>query len=138
MKDELTRRELRVAELIAWGANRKEVPDMLQQRYGGKLITINTVNNIVANIYAKLSLNSETQLSAWYFTNYLGVDSSLSPLRDLKRTLYSIVFLLILLPQIFDIDQAVRPQRTRVPERTERAEKTGRSRRGREDEILFD
>lgn len=138
MKDELTRRELQVAELIAWGANRKEVPDMLQQRYGGELITINTVNNIVANIYAKLSLNSETQLSAWYFTNHLGVDSSLSPLRDLKRTLYSIVFLLILLPQIFDIDQAVRPQRTRVPERTERAEKTGRSRRGREDEILFD
>lgn len=138
MKDELTRRELQVAELIAWGANRKEVPDMLQQRYGGDLITINTVNNIVANIYAKLSLNSETQLSAWYFTNYLEVDSSLSPLRDLKRTLYSIVFLLILLPQIFDIDQAVRPQRTRVPERTERAEKTGRSRRGREDEMLFD
>lgn len=136
MKDELTRRELQIIELIAWGANRKEVPDMLQQKYGGKLITINTVNNIIANIYAKLSLNSETQLSAWYFCDQHGVDSSKSPLRDLKRAIYSVVFLVILLPQITNMDQAVRPQRTRVPERIERT-RSGRNRRS-EDEILLD
>ncbi|MBQ9475186.1 MAG: hypothetical protein IJU69_02895 [Bacteroidales bacterium] len=131
----LTRRERQVAELVAWGANRKEVPDMLRNLYGGRLVSIHTVNNILANIYAKLSLNSETELSAWYFCEVHGVDSSLSPLRQLRNTICAVFFLLLLLPQLANIDQAVRPRGSRSA-RTERVERASRARRGRRDEPL--
>lgn len=139
MRDDLTPRELQVARLIAWGACRKQLPDLLAEQDGtDQVISINTVNNILSNIYAKLSLNSETQLSAWYFVEVEGVDSSHSPFRQLRITVYSIIFLFILIPQITNMDQTLRPQRTRVPERTEnvRGARSGRTRKG-ENEVLF-
>lgn len=133
--DRLTRRERQITELIAWGANRKEIPDILRKLYGGSLVSIHTVNNIIANIYAKLSLNSETELSAWYFCECHGVDSSLSPLKQIRNTIYAVIFLIILLPQLTSIDQAVRPRGTRTT-RVERVMRTSRARRCRKDETL--
>lgn len=56
-----------------------------------------------------------------------GVDESLSPFKEFKKTLYSILFLVIITPQIAsaDLDQAVRTSRSRTS-RTERVERSRR------------
>ena len=47
----LTKREQQVAELLAWGASKKEIPDLLRKLYGGREISVHTVENIARNIY---------------------------------------------------------------------------------------
>lgn len=47
LKVELSRRETEVAHLLAWGASKKEVADML-------FISTRTVENTARNIYAKV------------------------------------------------------------------------------------
>ena len=123
VNDALTQREEQVAELIAWGAAYKEVPQLLQKKYGGKEISVNTVKRIVENVFSKLSIGKANELSAWWFCNKLGVDASLSPLKDIKRAIYSIVLLVIITPQIMaaDLDQATRSTRTSRTERIERS-----------------
>lgn len=125
INDALTQREEQVAELIAWGAAYKEVPQLLQKKYGGKEISVNTVKRIVENVFSKLYIGKANELSAWWFCNRLGVDAGLSPLKDIKRALYSIVLLVIITPQIMaaDLDQATRSTR---PSRTERIERSRR------------
>lgn len=119
---ELSRREYQVAELIAWGAAKKEIPDMLQKLYGGALISVRTVENIVRSIYEKLHVGKTNELSAWWFCKHYGVDESLSPIKQLRNTIYSLLFLIIMIPQICNLDQAVRPSRTRTV-RTERMQR---------------
>lgn len=140
-KELLTERELQIAKLIAWGANRKEVPALLVAGgFAEEEISIYTVNNVVASIYAKLSLNTETELAAWWFCEVEGVDSSKSPLKALKerlkskdtrRKLYAFIFLLILMPQVTNLDQAIRPARTSAARTT----RTQGSRRGKEEAL---
>ena len=123
INEALTQREEQVAELIAWGAAYKEVPQILQKKYGGKEISVNTVKRIVENVFLKLSIGKANELSAWWFCNKLGVDASLSPLKDVKRAIYSILFLVIITPQILaaDLEQATRSSRTSRTERVERS-----------------
>lgn len=123
INDALTQREEQVAELIAWGAAYKEVPQLLQKKYGGKEISVNTVKRIVENVFSKLYIGKANELSAWWFCNRLGVDAGLSPLKDIKRAIYSIVLLVIITPQIMaaDLDQATRSTRTSRTERIERS-----------------
>ena len=111
---ELTRRELQIAELIAWGAAKKEIPDILKKLYGGKSISVRTVENITRNIYEKLNVSKASELSAWYFCECHQVDDNLNPIKKIKNTLYSLIFLILLVPQTFDFDQdLLRPQRVR-------------------------
>lgn len=119
---ELSRREHQVAELIAWGAAKKEIPEMLQKLYGGVQISVRTVENICRNIYEKLHINKANELSALWFCRYYGVDEDLSPIKQLRNTAYSILFLIIMIPQICNLDQALRPSRTRTV-RTERVQR---------------
>lgn len=49
LKAELTRREGEVAELLAWGASKKEVAERL-------FISARTVENTARNIYAKIGI----------------------------------------------------------------------------------
>ncbi len=123
INDALTQREEQVAELIAWGAAYKEVPELLQKKYGGKEISVNTVKRIVENVFSKLYIGKANELSAWWFCNRLGVDAGLSPLKDIKRAIYSIVLLVIITPQILaaDLEQATRSTRTSRTERIERS-----------------
>lgn len=123
INDALTQREEQVAELIAWGAAYKEVPQLLQKKYGGKEISVNTVKRIVENVFSKLYIGKANELSAWWFCNRLGVDAGISPLKDIKRAIYSIVLLVIITPQIMaaDLDQATRSTRTSRTERIERS-----------------
>ncbi|MGM9763335.1 MAG: response regulator transcription factor [Candidatus Cryptobacteroides sp.] len=120
---ELTKREQQVAELVAWGASTKEVPGLLKKLYGGKEISVHTVENTLRNIYVKIHIGKATELAAWWFCRFCGVDSSESPFKRLKENLLAIVFLLILLPQTINPElSAVRPQRTRTP-RIERVQR---------------
>ena len=114
-KPELTKRECQVAELIAWGASKKEVPDLLRKLYGGRAISVHTVENILRGIYAKIHLNKATELSVWWFCRHCGVDSSLSPFNRLKEAAIAVAFLIILLPQTMNADiSAIRPARIRT------------------------
>lgn len=110
----LSRREHQVAELIAWGAAKKEIPDLLKKLYGGTVISIRTVENITRSIYRKIHLNKANELSAWWFCRYYGVDSSLSPLKKARNTLIAILLLIVMIPQMADPDFALRPGRTRT------------------------
>jgi DNA-binding CsgD family transcriptional regulator len=87
---ELTPRETEVAELLAWGAAKKEVADQLY-------ISVRTVENTARNIYEKIGIQKATELCVWWFCTHCGVSFDLSPI---KRRLLSIALLLITLPQI--------------------------------------
>lgn len=122
----LAPREKQIAELVAWGASAKEVPSLLAKRDGGPEISVNTVTNTLRNIFAKLNIQKASELSAWWFCNYEGVDSSHSPLkREIMSKIYAVAFLLILLPQISNMDQAIRPSNSRTA-RVERVVRSGR------------
>lgn len=119
---ELTKRETEVAELLAWGAAKKEVADKL-------FISARTVENTARNIYAKIGIQKATELCVWWFCTKCGVPISKDPL---KRAFCAIILLLALLPReltpgygdIYRIGRCNRVTRTiRV------------SRRGKEDNI---
>ncbi|MEZ3418898.1 MAG: hypothetical protein K1V99_05935 [Bacteroidales bacterium] len=118
----LSRREHQVAELLAWGASKKEIPDMLVKLYGGAPISVHTVENIARNVYVKIHLNKASELSAWWFCRFFGVDSSASPFKRLRDTAIGIMLLLIMLPQTLQQDLALKPSGTRTA-RIERAQR---------------
>lgn len=118
----LSRREHQVAELIAWGAAKKEIPDLLKKLYGGAAISVHTVENITRSIYAKIHLNKANELSAWWFCRYYGVDSSLSPLRRIREAVIAVLLLMVMLPQTVNPDLAIRPGRCRT-QRTEQVQR---------------
>ena len=128
----LTTRERQVAELIAWGAAQKEVPDLLVEKYGGRPISVYTVQNILASIYAKTRTNKANELAAWWFTHNMGVDVNAAPSPSIRQRLLSVLFLMIIVPQVAsaDLDQAVRTVRIRAP----RPSRTERVERGRREE----
>lgn len=120
----LTRRELEIAELLAWGAAKKEVADRLN-------ISPRTVENTARHIYEKIGIQKATELCVYWFCAKCGVSPSLDPL---KRAFIALVLLLIFIPAELqprrDDQTAMRPARTtRVVSRTVR----GR----RSEDILF-
>lgn len=122
---ELTPRETEVAELLAWGAAKKEVADQLY-------ISVRTVENTARNIYEKIGIQKATELCVWWFCTHCGVSFDLSPI---KRKILSIALLLITLPQIgYNNDDVVRMFRT---PRTQSARtcRVARGRRRSEDEV---
>lgn len=106
LKAELTKRETEIAELLAWGAAKKEVADKL-------FISARTVENTARNIYAKLGIQKATELCVWWFCTKCGVPISKDPL---KRAFGAIILLLALLPRelnpgsgdIFRVGRSVR------------------------------
>mgnify|MGYP001037624046 FL=1 len=86
---ELSRRETEVAHLLAWGASKKEVADIL-------FISTRTVENTARNIYAKVGIQKATELCVWWFCTKHNVPVSLDPL---KRTFVAVDLFLRLFPQ---------------------------------------
>jgi len=86
---ELTKRENEVAELLAWGAAKKEVADKL-------FISTRTVENTARNIYAKTGVQKATELCVWWFCSKCGVPTSLDPL---KRAFIAVVLLVVFIPR---------------------------------------
>ena len=85
----LSKQETQIAELLAWGASKKEVASRL-------FVSTRTVENTARNIYAKLGIQKATELCVWWFCTKCGVPVSLDPL---KRAFTAILLLLVLLPR---------------------------------------
>lgn len=114
----LTRREQQIAELLAWGAAKKEVADLLK-------ISPRTVENTARHIYEKIGIQKATELCVYWFCAKCGVSPSLDPL---KRAFIALALLFILLPSELQPrrdGQAMRPARTtRVVTRTIRGRRS--------------
>lgn len=87
----LTPREAEVAELLAWGAAKKEVADRL-------FISTRTVENTARNIYEKVGIQKATELCVWWFCTHCGVSFELNPL---KRGIIAGFLLMVILPYEF-------------------------------------
>ena len=70
----LSKRESQIAELLAWGASKKEVADKL-------FVSTRTIENTARNIYAKIGIQKATELCVWWFCTKCGVPVSLDPLK---------------------------------------------------------
>jgi DNA-binding CsgD family transcriptional regulator len=108
---ELTKRETEVAELLAWGAAKKEVAERL-------FISTRTVENTARNIYSKTGVQKATELCVWWFCAKCGVPASLDPL---KRAIIAGTLLLVLIPRelaaegdLFRIGRTLRAKTTKV------------------------
>lgn len=95
----LTKRESQVAELLAWGASRKEAADQLN-------IATNTILTISRNIFRKLGIQKATELSVWWFCRHFGISLALSPVK--RRFGAAILLMLFLMATFTDHPQAVR------------------------------
>lgn len=120
----LTPRETEVAELLAWGAAKKEVADRL-------FISTRTVENTARNIYEKIGIQKATELCVWWFCTHCGVSFELSPI---KRIIITCFFLAVFLPrEIFAQGETYRTFRNRRI----RVENTIRGRRRNECDFDF-
>lgn len=82
----LTKRETEIAELIAWGATKKEIANKL-------FLSERTIENHTRNIYEKTGVTKVNELSAWWFCRSFRISFDLSPI---KRVVISLVMLLII------------------------------------------
>ena len=121
----LTQRETEVAELLAWGASKKEIPDLLSVQDGKSPISVHTVENITTSIYTKLQIQKVSELCTIYFCTRFGISMDLSPI---KRSLVAIIMLVLMLPEITGgSSDVIRPQRT--SRATVRVQRISRSRK---------
>lgn len=113
----LTPREVEVAELLAWGAAKKEVADRL-------FISTRTVENTARNIYEKVGIQKATELCVWWFCTHCGVSLELNPL---KRGIIAAFLLLIILPYEFSGDNDIlRTFRSKPVSKVAKAARRGR------------
>ena len=85
----LSKRESQIAELLAWGASKKEVASKL-------FVSPRTIENTARNIYAKIGIQKATELCVWWFCTKCGVPISLDPL---KRAFIAVVLLIAFVPR---------------------------------------
>jgi DNA-binding CsgD family transcriptional regulator len=124
----LTKRESEVAELIAWGLCKKEVANLL-------FVSERTIENHARNIYLKIGCGKVNELSAWWFCTRFNISFDLSPL---KRSLLSCALLVVMMPQILNVDSdIIRAFRTRTKVYNARCGRTSR-RRFDSDEDTFE
>lgn len=69
----LTQRETQIAELLAWGAAKKEVADRLS-------ISPRTVENTARNIYSKIGIQKATESFAYGGSAHIAAFLSTYPL----------------------------------------------------------
>lgn len=117
LKAELSPRESEIAELLAWGASKKEVADRL-------FISARTVENTARNIHQKIGIQKATELCVWWFCTKCGVPVSLDPL---KRAFIAVLLLIAYVPRecVFT-DDCYTPRTTRTARTTRVARRLGR------------
>lgn len=113
----LTKRESEVAELIAWGATKKEIASQL-------FIDNRTVENHARSIYQKAGVTKSNELSAWWFCVHFNISFDLSPL---KRKVITFVLLLLVVSTEFTNAQNIKTFKTgkKVECRARRARRKG-------------
>lgn len=103
----LTQRENEVAELLAWGATKKEVAQRL-------FVSVRTVENHARNIYEKSGVTKASELAAWWFCMKFGISFDLNPMR--RRAVAWMMLALV----AFGMSQGQDMQRVRTMTRTVR------------------
>lgn len=116
LKAELSPRESEIAELLAWGASKKEVADRL-------FISARTVENTARNIYQKIGIQKATELCVWWFCTKCGVPVSLDPL---KRAFIAVLLLIAYVPRECVFTDDFTPRTTRTARTTRVARRLGR------------
>lgn len=112
----LSKRESQIAELLAWGASKKEVVDKL-------FVSTRTIENTARNIYAKIGIQKATELCVWWFCTKCGVPVSLDPL---KRAFIAVVLLIAFVPrELTSFDDIFRAGRRARITRVVRAARRG-------------
>lgn len=123
---QLTKRELQVTELLAWGASKKEVPQYLHKK-NGEEISVQTVEVITKKVYEKLGIQKVSELAVWYFCNNFHISFDLSPV---KRNIITVVFLMLVgTAEVLNSADFVRPAVSRTAGRTMRSGSRGGRRR---------
>ena len=121
----LSKREDQVAELLSWGADKKQIADKL-------FVSVKTVDNHCQHIFEKLDINKCTELSAWWFCTHFGISFDLSPL--MRRTIAMCLLALFTYGELTEHVDFFRRGRSRTEELRETAR---RNRRTEEDADLF-
>jgi DNA-binding CsgD family transcriptional regulator len=121
----LTKREAEIAELLAWGATKKDVANRL-------FVSERTVENHTRNIFEKIGVTKVNELSAWWFCKHFNISSSLSPL---KRNVIATFLLFLVVYQIAQCQFIVRTSRTSAKTTTTRVRS---SRRNADDATTID
>ena len=89
--NQLTEREKEVAELLAWGATKKEAAEEL-------FLSVFTIDNHLRKIFEKTGCNKVNELSAWWFCTKFKISFDLSPL---KRAVMAGVLIIAFIPGEF-------------------------------------
>lgn len=101
----LSNREKEVAELLAWGAAKKEIADRLH-------ISERTVENQARSIYSKLGIQKVSELCVWYFTNRFHISLLLSPVK--QRFTAMILLAIFCIGELHNTFSFRRGQETRI------------------------
>jgi len=119
----LSEREMEIVKLIAWGYLKKEIAAHLG-------ISYYTVDAHVRNIYRKLNITKETDLTRWYFFKEYDIKAE-----NPYRRAIAIFLLILAIAGIFENQAVVRV--LRAPQaRVNRVQlRTGR--RNRRDDAIF-
>ena len=117
----LTRRESQIAELIAWGATKKDIANRLY-------ISTRTVENTVRNIFQKTGVTKSNELSAWYFCKSFKISYDLSPLKI--KIIAVILFAMLVPKEVLTTGDMFRT-------RTSKTARAATSRKGKETDYLF-
>lgn len=121
----LSKRENQIAELLSWGADKKQIADRL-------FVSVKTVDNHCQHIFEKLGINKCTELSAWWFCTHFGISFDLSPM--IRRTIAMCLLCLFTYGELAEQNDIYRRGRSRTEELRETAR---RNRRTEEDADLF-
>lgn len=72
-------REAQIAELIAWGASKKYIANLL-------FLSVRTIENETRIIYKKIGVSKSNELSAWWFCLKYNIPKKDSPLKRCTLT----------------------------------------------------
>lgn len=124
----LTKREAEIAELLAWGATKKDVANHL-------FVSERTVENHARNIYEKTGVTKINELSAWWFCTTFHISFDLSPLK--RRAIATCLLLLVVYQMSVNADSIIRASRTRTAMRTCRVRSSRRKTDAEDATYLF-
>lgn len=122
----LTRREADVAEMIAWGAAKKEIADQF-------FISERTVENTARHIYEKTMVTKANELSAWWFCTHFNIPFDLSPM---KRRIGALAFLTLIVSS--EVATGISVYRLKTAKTIASRIKANRAKTGKQDAHFFD
>lgn len=116
----LTKREEQVAEMMAWGVSRKNMPYLFEKVWGKKL-SLPTIDVISQRVFRKLGISKNIEVVVWYHKHYRGIDLGTSPF---AKYLGAFLLGLFLTTQLQTTDNMVRVRNSNRIVRVTRGQRT--------------